>query len=153
MKKYNFRIAEDRDKNDIIRMCYNFYEFSEYSKYRNADPMKVRETVEWYLSRPKNEAIVILLCDEDTPVGMMALMSAPTPFWQGFLASEQVWWVEEEHRGRDSLKMVSIAEEWATRAGCTGIVMSSLQSNDKVSRIYTSMKYKLLESGFYKELN
>lgn len=150
MKKYNFRIAEERDKNDIIRMCYNFYEFSEYSKYRNADPQKVKETVEWYLSRPKNEAIVILLCDEDIPVGMMALMSAPTPFWQGFLASEQVWWVEEDHRGKESLRMVSIAEEWARRSGCTGICMSALDSNSSVSKIYERKGYKLSELAYLK---
>ncbi len=150
MTKYNFKIATEEDRPWLIRMCLSFFSFSEYSKVKEPDLDKIEQTVDWYLTRPQNEAIVILLMFEGIPVGMLSLMNAPTPFWTGFLASEQTWWVEPEHRGRDSLKMIDIAEEWAKKTGCIGLCLSALNSNSKVSKLYEKKGYQLSELAYFK---
>lgn len=152
MNEYNYRIAVSEDKEAIYDMCVSFYMFSEYSKHRPYEPEKVLEMIDWYLSRPLNEAVIILLTYRNHPIGMIGLISAPAPFWYGFIASEQVWWVDPIHRGKHSLGMVSLAEEWAKKAGCLGIAFSALNSNDGVTKIYEKRNYKLSELAYYKDL-
>jgi hypothetical protein len=152
MNGYNFRLANSEDKEYLYAMCISFYMFSEYSRHRPYDEDKIREIIDWYLSRPLNEAVVILLCYNNTPVGMLSLLSAPAPFWNGFIASEQVWWVEPEHRGRHSLQMIDLAEEWTRKSGCLGIAFSALNSNDSVTKIYEKKKYNLSELAYYKDI-
>lgn len=150
MTKYNFKIATEEDKGWLMTMCQSFFSFSEYSQIRSPDLSKIEETVDWYLSRPKNEAIVFLMTYEGIPVGMISLMNAPTPFWDGFLASEQTWWVDPDHRGRESLRMLDLAEEWAKKTGCIGLALSALSTNQKVTKIYERRGYKLSELAYFK---
>jgi len=152
MNEYSFRLATKGDEEALYDMCVSFFIFSEFSKHRPYEPEKIRETIDWYLSRPNNEAVVILLCYNDFPVGMLSLISAPAPFWNGFLASEQVWWVDPNHRGRYSLMMVDLAEEWAKKTGCLGIAFSALNSNDMVTKIYEKKQFKLTELAYYKDI-
>ncbi len=152
MSEYNFRIATEEDKDAIYGMCVSFFAFSEYARYRPYEPDKIMEMIDWYLSRPLNEAVIILLTYHNHPVGMISLLSTPAPFWYGFIASEQVWWVEPNHRGRHSLKMIDLAEDWAKRSGCLGIAFSALNSNDGVTKIYEKKNYKLSELAYYKDI-
>ena len=149
---YSLKLAGREDTAALVNMGLRFFSFSEYSKLRSPEIQKVMETVDWYLSQPKDTAVVILLQHEGATVGMLAGMKAPMPFWSGFVAAEQVWWVDEEHRGRHSITMLKAFEEWARLTDCFGIVMASLESNNKVSSIYTKMGFKLSENAYYKDL-
>lgn len=150
---YTFKIAQEEDKPWIMSLCSSFYNFSEYSKRNALDLSCVERTIDWYLSTPENESIIILMEYNGVPVGMISLISTPMPFWNGFIAAEQVWWVDPDHRGKSSLKFIKLAEEWARVTGCVGIALSSLESNNNVSKIYTRSGYTLMESSFYKDLN
>ncbi len=149
---YSLKIAGREDTTVLINMCLRFFSFSEYSKVQDPDLSKIEEMINWYLTQPMNSAVVILLQHESHTVGMLAAMKAPLPFWQGLAAVEQVWWVDEEHRGRHSITMLLAFEEWAKLTKCHGTVVSSLEANNKVSTLYKKLGYSLTENAYFKPM-
>jgi RimJ/RimL family protein N-acetyltransferase len=131
-------------------MCNSFYNFSNYSKYRDIDLSKTKEMVDWYFQQPQEQAIIILLVYESTPVGMISALRAPMPFWPGFVAAEQVWWVDEKHRGRHSLELLKALVYWAELVGLSGVTMTSLESNPKVGRLYKQLGFTHVENAYFK---
>ena len=149
---YNIKIATEEDTQDLLKMCFEFFSFSEYSKLKSLDKDTVLGTINWYLTQPKNHAIIFLLTHQDKAVGMLSMISVPSPFWDTFVASEQVWWVDPSHRGKHSLNLFYAAEEWAKRVGCSGVSFSCLEENSLIEKIYIKNGYKLTEKNYFKEL-
>lgn len=149
---YSLRVAEPEDTVSLMLMCTRFYNFSNYSKYRDIDINKVREMIDWYFKQPQDSAIIVLLLHNNYPVGMISAIKAPMPFWPGFVAAEQVWWVNEEHRGRHSLELLKAIEYWARILGLNGVSMTALDSNAKVGKLYEKMGFKLVENAYFKYL-
>ena len=153
MSDYKFRIAEISDLSETLRMCEAFFSVSKYASIYDKDRERIVQYLEWFLTAPKNVAIVILL--EHIPsgktVGMLAMLSSMLPFKFEFMAYEQVWWVDPEHRkGKPAFEMLNLAEEWARQTGCSIVSLTAL--DDKVSKLYERKGYFLAEQAYLKRI-
>lgn len=87
----------------------------------------------------------------DRPVGVLMARAFEHPFGAGKWAKETVWFVDAQHRGRGTLRMLDSYEAWARERGCTMIGMASLATHD-VSAIYGRRGYAPAETHFVKAL-
>lgn len=76
------------------------------------NPEKVCTILHHCLFYPKDYFACILLKEEEV-VGAIVAVSSINPFGNQKIATELIWFVKEEHRGRHSLEMVNRLENWA----------------------------------------
>lgn len=100
-------------------------------------------------------ASIILLKHNDKPVGVLVgtVYNGHPLIGPWRIAMEMFWYVQEEHRGRGSFKMLELYEKWATEvAKCEHMCTSLLdnQYKDKLDRIYRLKGYKPLETQYIK---
>lgn len=86
-----------------------------------------------------------------------ALLGCLTPmFWQPsvIVAKELGWWVEPEHRGVYSIRLIKQFEEWARDRGATKVLMGYLNAinAEKMDKMYKKLKYNSFEVIVEKEL-
>lgn len=154
MNEYKFRIATIDDLYSIVRMCKDFFRASAYSSMFEEDEDRIVQYVQWYLSSPTNTAVVVLMDHVETneTVGMLAMLSSLLPFRFEFMAYEQIWWVDPEHRkGKVALVMLDIVEEWAKKVGCKMVSLTALEPSP-VGRLYKIKGYSLTEQAYVKRI-
>ena len=147
MNEYKFRIATIDDLYSIVRMCKDFFKASAYSNMFEEDEDRIVQYVQWYLSSPTNTAVVVVMDHVETneTVGMLAMLSSLLPFRFEFMAYEQIWWVDPEHRkGKVALVMLDIVEEWAMKVGCKMVSLTALAPSP-VGRLYKIKGYSFTE--------
>lgn len=149
MTEYKIRQATIEDLEDLVDISVKFYQFSEYSF--KLDREVVRSTVSKYLEKDNLDAIVFVLTFKDKIVGVISGMAVDSILSKDRMAVEQTWWVDEEHRGKYSLYLLDLLEQWAKAVGCKSLSMTSLEKNSAVSKIYEKKNYKLTELTYFKE--
>jgi len=99
----------------------------------------------------------LLVLVQGGPVGYIGIDFWPNPAGPGLMASEKYWYVMPEARGRDSLKLLKSARDYARQAGASKMLFtaSRMASNlhDKVCRIYEHMGMRHFETTYCCDLS
>lgn len=102
------------------------------------------------------QAIVLVLVVDETVAGYMGLRVFQSPLGPEWIAEEHYWFVDPAKRGRNSLRLLDAAKEWARAAGCTHLKMnaSHLASglHDEVCRLYEHRGFVKFESSYIERI-
>jgi GNAT superfamily N-acetyltransferase len=105
------------------------------------------------LSFNTRERPMFLLRSEDKPVGYLAAIATPHPFFPSMLTANSIgWYVDPAHRKEASWALIDAYEQWAQVLGCKMISLSNYNI-PKLTEGYESRGYKSVELMFIKELN
>lgn len=87
-------------------------------------------------------------------VAQGVFMAAVTdhPFAPVRVATEVVWWIEPEHRGKIASEMLSAYEAWARKRGASFVGMAALEAAPRAGAIYRRRGYVPAETHFIKAL-
>ena len=96
---------------------------------------------------------ILLIADENGPVGMAAALVYPFYFSGDLAAQEAFWWVDEEHRGIGSALLDALISTAQAR-GAQSLTMIALDSLDpeKVGGMYERRGFKKLEHSYIKKI-
>lgn len=85
-------------------------------------------------------------------VGMLAIVKLNHPISGKPYAEEIAWWVEPEHQGMGSGRMLlERAEAWARENGCSMVKMVAPAGSD-VGHFYEKQGYVVVETAYQKDL-
>jgi hypothetical protein len=146
------RKATPDDIADIIEMGQKFIAYSEFRGFVHPSVAEMAQTVAGIIQNG-----VLFVIDEDgKAVGMLA--GILTPFWMSptnVIATELLWWVNEESRaGRGGIMLVKAFEEWAREQNAVAVSISDLiiQGESPVGALVGRMGYRMVERSHIKEL-
>lgn len=147
----DLRLATYKDVPVIKELVLGFYKESPYRDV-TLDHTKVDKVIDALLSN--DDAVTVLLVNpEAEPCGIIAGYISELIFSHDKVASEAIWYVNPEHRGkRISLKMVDAFEFWAHKRGCKFVHMSLLADNDRVGKIYKRKGFAEAETSYLKRI-
>lgn len=80
--------------------------------------------------------------------GVLAAVAAAHHLAPVKVASEIIWWIEPEWRGRCAMKMLALYEGWAAERGCQYVSMVGLGGDPAVSKFYARRGYQAVERHF-----
>lgn len=141
------RRALVEDKQRVLSMARNFHEASGVSFPFSAAYASM--LFDACLSAPDRVCIVL---DEDGPQGVLAAQAGTLPLAPIKAASELIWWIEPDFRGRSAIQMLNAYEEWAREQGCAYTNMVGLGSDPLTGRLYERRGYQAAERHFMKPL-
>lgn len=99
---------------------------------------------------------LLVLYDNDKPIGYMGIMLYHSPLGQQFIANERYYYVLPQHRGFGSLRLINAAVQWAKERGCSHIVFNinkmASGMHNKICMLYEKLGMKHFETSFIKEL-
>lgn len=137
---------------DIAEESYKqtMYSVDEY------DPDHLKNIVDKHLS-PDEDTIFLGLFHSEELVGFLAGILVPSLYSpKKANATEIMWYVKPEHRGKYSLTLVGAFEEWARLRGCKRAVVTSTGQDEKLnqalSRLYKRHGYIVSEVAYAKDL-
>jgi GNAT superfamily N-acetyltransferase len=148
------KLAEEKDREDFIRMCKNFFDVSPFSSM-TFSRVQLDGVFDVALNNRLN-AIVILLVEGEDNVGMVVGHCSSPLFAEEAIASELAWWVDEEHRNsRKASELIAAYEDWAIRVGAHSSTLAYIEevSPPSVSRYYERLGYTKTETSYLKEFN
>lgn len=155
MTTFNIRIAEEKDLQFILNCCENFFYESPFKEYKSSfDADRVEEVIEIYLKSKKEEKVIFILSLNGKDVGLLAAIASQNLFTNDFVAIEQIWWVEKEARGKDSLSLLVMFELWAKKVGCSSCIVSSLSTEHEelLDKLYQKKGYSKTETMYFKDI-
>lgn len=145
-RDYTLKIATpDCDFFDLLSEAI---QESPYRYFEATDEDK-RNLMHEFTKNPE-EKIALLLCYGDTAVGILAASVSSNilcPRWK--VASENLWYVTKEHRGKASKWLLDAYEFWAKKMGAKVIHTASF-GNKVIDRLYKQRGYTLVEHSFIK---
>lgn len=144
------RNATEADIPAIVGMSARFYETTHYKGFADFNP----ETVE-HLARVLLETGILLVADDNGPVGMVGLFVAPFMFNGDVTAAyEVVWWVNPEARGgMAGARLLKAIEPAAKEKGCKAIQMVHMaNSPPQAGQMYARMGYAHTETSWTKAI-
>jgi GNAT superfamily N-acetyltransferase len=80
--------------------------------------------------------------------GVLAAVAAPHHLAPVKVASEIIWWIDPDWRGRAAMKMLAAYEQWAVDRGCQYVGMVGLGADPAVSTLYARRGYQAVERHF-----
>lgn len=139
------KIATEEDIPVIKELAMKFANSTSYADY--VDEAKADFLIQEFLKADKSQKIVLLYDN----IGILAGMVQPFFFGNVLVASEVLWWVEPDERGKKAgEELLNAFEFWAQKVGCKLITMVCL--NDSVGKYYEKRGYRLYENAYMKEL-
>lgn len=93
-----------------------------------------------------------IVLDINGPCGVLAAQSGTLPLAPVKAASELIWWIEPDHRGRSAQAMLDVYEAWAREQGCQFVNMVGLGADPLTTRLYERRGYIAAERHFMKSL-
>jgi len=100
-----------------------------------------------------DKKVLILLLYEGQIVGFLWAVISPSHLSSLMkIATELFWYVDYDHRGRYSLKLLEAFELWAKMQDCTHANVSNVFSLEKVERLYTKKGYVPVERSYMKAI-
>lgn len=98
------------------------------------------------------DALLLVLCDETNPVGLMGLRFFTSPTGPQLIAQEHYWFVRPESRGIQSIRLLKAAIRIAASFGCSHLEVSASRmasnSHDPVCKLYERMGGKHFETTY-----
>lgn len=100
----------------------------------------------------RDDADLIILYDEDVPIGYIGLRYFDSPLGNQKMANEHYFYVIPEKRGLSSMRLIRNAKTLAKLKGCSHIILnaSNLASDmhDKICRFYEKSGMKKFETSY-----
>lgn len=127
---------------------------SQYPIKRDPDIEKLDKLIE-DLTKEDIDNHILLIAKNPEPCGLIAGVTSEIIFSRDKIASELMWWVDEEHRrSKVGMALLQAFELWASRIGCNMVQMVSVETEiaEALERVYTSNGYKVTEKAFIKEI-
>lgn len=156
MPQYNFDIAGPHiDRDSLFELVL---EASFNMPYMNVVPSEasIKSYIDFYCNADLSKHVCFLMQEGTRVVGMLvANMSTAHPIMQGVpVAHEIVWFVSKNHRGKASLALIPMFEQWAKSMGATHAVMSHFEDETGrvLEKVYLSKGYKPVEHSYMKEI-
>lgn len=121
----------------------------------------IADDVDKYLTEISNLVLeansdLLVLYDEETPVGYIGLQYFDSPLGNQRMANEHFFFVIPEKRGMTSLRLLKGAKYLAKLKGCSHIIFnaSNLASelHDKICKFYEKLDMKLFETSYIIEV-
>lgn len=107
------------------------------------------------LANSPTTALLVLV--KGAPVGYLGIEFWPNPMGTELLANEKYWYVIPEARGRDSIKLIRTAMQYAKAAGVFKMFFTASrlasEMHDKVCRLYEAMKMQPFETTYVASLD
>lgn len=141
------RRAEAKDKSRVLILARNFHAASGVPFAFNAAYASM--LFDACLTDPDRLCLVF---DQGGPQGVLAAQAGTLPIAPVKAASELIWWIEPDHRGKSALRMIAAYEEWARERGCSLVNMVGLGSDPITTRLYERCGYVPAERHFMKTL-
>lgn len=86
------------------------------------------------------------------PGAVLLASSQDHPFAAVRYATETVWWIAPDARGRSATDMLAAYEAWASEQGCAFAGMAALATFPRAGTIYKRRGYRETETHFLKPL-
>jgi GNAT superfamily N-acetyltransferase len=145
---YSLKLA---DNDSFLPILKEALEASPYAGFPYTDE-SLKRTIELFLS-DRATKVIVLLCFDGIPVGLIAGAITPNLLCPHLkVASEAIFYVSPEHRGKHSFKLVDAYEYWAEMLGADIVLMANF-GNETLDKLYKRKGYTLVEHSFIKELN
>lgn len=139
------RAAVEADVPEIVEMGLAFLAGVEYADVlHGGDPARMRETAARLIA--SDDAALFVAEKDGCLIGMIGLLAFVHPISARRVASEVMWFVRPEHRGRVGLRLLERAEAWARAMDATALHM--IAPTDRVGRIYEARGYRRVEAHF-----
>lgn len=104
----------------------------------------------------RDDADLIVLYDEEVPIGYIGLQYFDSPLGEQKIANEHYLYVVPEKRGLASMRLIKNAKYLAGHKGCSHIIFnaSNLASDlhDKICRVYDKQGMKKFETSYISEV-
>lgn len=143
------RRATADDVPGIGLMAEAFVASTEYRALLSLKPEFIAMLAEQLIT---NDNALALVCEADGRlVGMMGVLAFPHMMSGETIATEVVWWMEPDHRGRDGIRMLRQAEAWAKEQGAT--ILQMIAPNIRIERFYDLLGYVPVERSYQKRLS
>lgn len=151
------KLATMEDFETCFDMSLSFLKESPYRDipYSNA---KIVSFIRLFLETNGTERVCILALSKDNiPIGIIAGQLSSVPFSDLQVASETMWWVSPDYRGRSraAVELLGAFEHWARIRGSSFIQMQSLAALNgfKVGKLLNRLGYEEKEIAYLKEIN
>jgi len=99
---------------------------------------------------------LIVLYDEDEPIGYIGLRYFSNPMGDQVIANEHYFYVLPEHRGIASMRLIKTAKMTAQLRGCSHIIFNASKMasdlHDMVCKLYGKLGMKHWETSYICEL-
>lgn len=99
---------------------------------------------------------LLVLCDDDIPIGYIGLRYFQSPLGNQKIAEEHYFYVVPEKRSLASMRLIKNAKYLAKLKECSHIIFnaSNLASDlhEKICRVYEKLGMKLFETSFISEV-
>jgi GNAT superfamily N-acetyltransferase len=139
------RIATVEDLDLVVSMSMKFATASAYKEYISED--KIRSLAEGFLKASK-EQVIVLISEED---GMLIGIASPFLYGDVMSATEVVWWISPDNRGKKAgTELLEAFEFWAKKIGCKLMTVCCL--DDRVGKYYETKGFSLYERAYLKEI-
>lgn len=147
------RSAREADDSDVYRMAERFLETSAYKGQLFLNREHLAIVVEWLRSQ---QLLLVAYVDgglEHDLIGMVGMALTISPLTGESIATECVWWVDEEYRGsRAAVLLWDGAEAWAFQKDVAAIQMIEPGAAPAVGSMYHRRGYSLLETVWQKRV-
>lgn len=147
--KYRIKIAGPSD--NLLPIVKKSHEDSPWAEYPITDA-ELNTIIGEYVTDPLSK-IAVLLCYEGRPVGLLAAFVGHNhPLLRSKkIAYEMIWYVEPEHRGKYSTKLIDAYEHWALHVVNADMIHISNYSDQAIiDRLYQRRGFVSVEKSFMK---
>lgn len=143
------RLANQSDVEVIFAFGKKFYETLSYGI--EIEEAKGKDFIRFVID--SSEGLAIVAEDHGTLIGCILGYCQDHPFASCKIASELIWWMEPEYRGRrDSTKLFDAYEYWAARKMNADVISVVATPEDvKLHKYYDRKKYRPKEVTFMRE--
>ena len=141
------RQATMADKFRVLLLAKNFHEASGLPIPFN--PAYASILFDQFIDDPERLCLVL---DRNGVQGVLAAQSGILPIAPVKAATEVIWWIEPDYRGRDAIHMLVAYEAWATDQGCSFVNMVGLGSDPLTAKFYERRGYIAAERHFMKPI-
>lgn len=145
------RIATKEDLGTLVGFAKEFHNVSPY-KDITFDNTKVSNFIEYLIEDPNS--LVLLLEEDNKSVGCLLSTIEEILFGRDLMASELMYWVNPDYRGKDSWSLVEAYQYWASKLECKLCSLSTLEGPlvDKLDNRYKQIGFNPSEYTYLKVL-
>lgn len=96
-----------------------------------------------------NPASTVWVAEDETPIGLIAMLLYTHPMSGELTATEVVWWVNPERRGV-GVRLFKRAEAWARAQGA--VLLQMIAPTEAVARFYERCGFDRIETTYHRRL-
>lgn len=127
--EFNYRQMNHKDVKDVARMCYDFYLESSINGLVPWDHAYICENLHALVDNADFFGLVAM--DKKHVAGFITAIKTPSTFYKGYMASEQVFWIDPPYRKTSMmpLRLLRSFKQWAKDTDCKVFTMGADAKN------------------------